>query len=400
MSGDVKSYCVDWFAGPSVQIELSSPKNESEGYRMKYTPPFRRTIRPPVRELKVGKQALDPIKERLNELIRNLEGRSRAGTGAALPPPAPEKDILDDMELLGDQLYTFLIQQYVQADLRTRGQFLEIGMDSELMNYPWELMHDGEDFLCLKHFVGRFVISESAPPINMHPSTPLGSSLETLSILLISVPTPQPRSKTEKYETLEAAEAETKAMIDSLDGIENVELQVLPQKKATFDKVYRALKKGKYHILHFNGHAHFNDQHPHRSGLVLFDRDMETGQLSTTILSRARAKPPILCFINACETARPVEGREGEENRLNMYGLARAFLDTGAYLLGSRWKVGDDTAKEFAKKFYTSLIKDGKSIGESIVHARKACKAAIPAELFGWATYVYYGDPRVCFRRP
>ena len=62
---------------------------------------------------------------------------------------------------------------------------------------------------------------------------------------------------------------------------------------------------------------------------------------------------PVLCFINGCETAETAQGKD----RLNVYGLAQAFLETGAYLLGTRWKVSDSAAAAFAPTFYDRIIK-------------------------------------------
>ena len=42
-----------------------------------------------------------------------------------------------------------------------RGVFLALGVDELLLDLPLELMHDGEDFLALKHPLGRFVNSSS-----------------------------------------------------------------------------------------------------------------------------------------------------------------------------------------------------------------------------------------------
>ena len=110
--------------------------------------------------------------------------------------------------------------------------------------------------------------------------------------------------------------------------------------------------------------------------------------------------PPILCFINACET-----GKSGVpaasptwKRRYNIYGVARAFLETGSYLLGSRWKLSDDAGMSFATTFYDSLFKKGESLGRAVMEARAACKSTAADNDFGWASYVLYGDPRVCLR--
>lgn len=403
MSAVKPNYFVDWCAGPSVQIELLSPITSDGNYLMNYTPSFRGTLRPPVTELKVGPKALNPIETRITDLIGKMEGKLR-GAGSTTTTAVPNEEILEDMELLGDQLYTFLIRSYIPADidLRKSRLYLEIGMDEDLMNFPWELVHDGNDFLCLKQYIGRFVRSKTTQPMFMNPDITLGSSLENLSILIISVPKTDPIGETKDYEPLPQAEVEAQAMCNLLSEIKNVRIQYVTPKDATFDKVYLALKRNTYDILHFCGHAYYDDQHPANSGIVLRDKIMQTGQITNTIRGRKDKKLPVLCFINACESTKTVNStgtKTGEGNRLNIYGLARAFLDTGAYLLGSRWRVKDATAMEFARQFYTSLVKNEKSIGESVFDARNSCKDNVPADVFGWATYIYYGDPRLYFRK-
>lgn len=391
---------VGWVAGPSAQVELFSPSLEQAGvyYRMKYTPPFRSTIRPPLEDLRLGEGELDPVNHRLDELVTVLDARSAHGEENPEQIEASINKLNEDMALIGEQLLFLLIPNYVQVDLRAKGLFLEIGMDEKLLVYPWELMHDGEDFMCLKHAMGRFVNTSvnttyRANPMFERPYASLGTPLDKLSILVISVSNPQPRGDN-TFIRLPEAEKETQKIIEMLNNNENVEVVLLKNKQATFDVIFQTLRQKRYHILHFCGHAHFNDQLPYRSGLVLYDRDLTTGQLMNLI----GGKPPVLCFVNACETARATEV-EGWTGRYSIYGLARAFLDTGAYLLGSRWKIGDKTASRFAGQFYSSLVNEGKSIGEAVLEARKACRKFVPEDPFGWASYSLYGDPRVGFLR-
>jgi CHAT domain-containing protein len=142
--------------------------------------------------------------------------------------------------------------------------------------------------------------------------------------------------------------------------------------------------------VHFNGHAYFNDQRPRDSGLVLHDQDMKTG----AVVGFFGKRPPVLCFINACETARVGKWNE----RYDIFGLARAFLETGTYLLGSRWRINDKAAAEFATNFYSALIGNGRAVGTAMLEARRLSKTSGLDE-FAWASYMYYGDPRMCFRR-
>ena len=385
---------LDWFAGASAQVELFSPEAEGTNeYQLKYTPPFRSTIRPPVEKRLLGRGELTPINEELDKLVATLDARA-AAANAAQAPATPDNVAIDQMTLLGNILLDLVIPNYVQADLRSGRLFLEIGMDKDLLSYPWELMHNGDDFLCLKHAVGRFV--NGAPlttPMRDRPAARLGSPLDMLKILIISVPKPQDRPNL-KYERLPQAEKETRAICDILSGIDGVNIETLIGRNATYSKVYNALTQHESLIVHFNGHAYFDDEHPYNSALVLFDRDITTG----AIASFFSKKPPILCFVNACDTAKEAKSHVWK-NRYDIFGLAKAFLSTDAYLLGSRWKINDKAAAGFAKQFYLSLIKEGKSLGTSILEARRACKDKAPDDEFAWASYVFYGDPRVYFRR-
>lgn len=387
---DEKSFRIEWDAGASAQLELFSPDATQPGdvYQLKYTPPFRSTLRPPVEQRPLGPGELAPINDRLEKIVEGGSGNGTRGAGGAS---------IDPMMLVGQQLYDLVVPQHVKAELRTKGLFLEIGIDEELLDYPWELMHDGENYLCEKHFLGRFVnVAFRSIPLNHEPIAGATNELGELAVLIVSVPRPQPRPGGETYEHLPNAEKETEAIVAVLDGVPGVTVNLLQGKDATYDDVYTALKSGKYQIVHFTGHANFNDADPQRSGLVLFNRDMTTGPLASFF----GQNPPILCFINACET-----GKSGVpaasptwKRRYNIYGVARAFLETGSYLLGSRWKLSDDAGRSFATTFYDSLFKKGESLGRAVMEARAACKSTAADNDFGWASYVLYGDPRVCLR--
>jgi CHAT domain-containing protein len=67
-------------------------------------------------------------------------------------------------------------------------------------------------------------------------------------------------------------------------------------------------------------------------------------------------------------------GSDPRKNRYDIFSLARAFLDTGSYLIGNRWKVGDEAAAAFAETFYSKLVA-GQPLGQVIRDARIACKA-------------------------
>jgi CHAT domain-containing protein len=384
-------YSIAWESGPSAQIELFSPAQgvAADYYRLKFTPTLRRTLRSPVTGLRLGPGELAPIAKSLNQLVGAADTRS-AAAGLALPNRDAVMELAED---IGDSLFQLVLSGDVEVELSNDDLFIELGLDEALLEYPWELMFDGTEFLCLKHAVGRFVnLSRPIAPSGRRIEPPVRSPL---SILVISVPSPQPRSQTEKYERLPQAEVETTAIVDMLAARgDAVEVTALVGRNASWANVSKALKPpNRFHVIHFSGHAFFDAATPYASSLVLDDQNMSTGQ----ILGFSKRNPPVLFFMNGCETATMGATNQDWRGRYDIFGLARAFLETGAFLLGNRWKIGDAAAAVFAKTFYTELL-DGKPLGRAVRDARRACRAQSPND-FSWASYTFYGDPRLCFRQ-
>jgi|GEM_PF-3462673 len=393
MNGRVE-YSIAWEAGASAQIELFSPELDSKAadeidaadYRFKFTPPMRRTIRPPLEGLQLGRGELGPITDSLNRLVTAFEqSRGASAAGAAANP-----SITDAAREAGGLLFRLVIPEYVQSELAVDDLFLEIGVDEALLDYPWELLHDGTEFLCLKHSMGRFVnVSKPVIPGRIRPEN---AKTRPLSILVISVPRPQPRGDNLVYQQLSGVTEETDAIVKKITDMGGTP-KVLAGKDATWTGVANAIKAERFHIVHYSGHAFFDNKSPMNSSLVLFDSDMTTGQIKRFFGSN----PPVLFFVNGCESAAATGTGAQWKKRYDIFGLARGFLETSAYLLGSRWKIGDKGAAKFAEAFYGNLFEE-KPLGRTIRDARLACKAALPDD-FSWASYIYYGDPRLRFRK-
>lgn len=391
MSATRKGFALDWHAGPTAQIELFDangprPNEGDELYNLRFTPPFRATLRVPLERRPMARADLAAISADLDRFVAAPGERRVASAVAVEPVPPPEPTALERM---GMQLYQCTMPRHAQADLRAEGLFLEIGVDERLVDLPWELMHDGEDFLCRKHYVGRYVnvATRPVPAQALEQWRPGTTVNEELSVLVISVPNPQPRADGTVLEPLPYAQAEAMALMQTLGAMDGVKLTLLAGRDATYNKVWQALQE-RHHIVHYTGHAHFNRADPRQSALVLDDRDLA----AAPIVSYFGAHPPLLLFMNACETvAAPVW-----QDRYDLSGLAWAFLEAGGYLLGSCWKVKDVVARDFAVSFYETLLGSGETIGAAVTGARGA---AFRDDDFGWASYVLYGDPRLAFRR-
>jgi CHAT domain-containing protein len=116
--------------------------------------------------------------------------------------------------------------------------------------------------------------------------------------------------------------------------------------------VPRAVLAGLRHatVVHFAGHAVFDDQHPERSRLVLAGRTVsgDAAQLTASELEAAKMAPEALVVLSACQTVRAPSGRSG-----GFASLAGAFLAAGAGgVVGSLWRVNDASTGALMTAFH------------------------------------------------
>jgi len=173
-------------------------------------------------------------------------------------------------------------------------------------------------------------------------------------------------------------------------ALPNMKVEVLADALASAANVTGVLRERKFQIVHFCGHANYDLRDPMNSSLVLWDEDFPAGAIQRLV----RRAQPVICVVNACDTA-----RVSDERALNVYSLARAFIETGAYLVGSRWALGDAAAANFAAAFYASLLGSCQPLGEAMRAGRKAARETPSSDRLDWGAYVLYGDPRLYFRR-
>ena len=375
-------YRLQWDRGPSAVIDV---QQREDTFLLRYDGPFRLTLRRGLEELQVTP---DDLAEPVTTLRRIAAATGLvAGRGGASAVAADE--VLGRLVESGDNLCRTMLPRFVAADLSGESLFLEVGTDENLLPVPFELMRDETGFVCLRHAMGRYV--------NVTGPLDVGRRLDPegeFRVLLVCAPKPQPVAGN-TYERLAEAEAEFEA-VSTLLVDRGVECRTLYGPDASLSEV-RGILRGadRYTVIHFTGHGHVDENDPRRSGLVLFD-----GILSTGVIGNYLNHTPALAFINGCETARTTTAGDAGELPLahltRVFGIARPFLQQGSYVLGTRWRVSDTVAKLFAKEFYSSLL-SGRPVGEAVREARAACYDPVSSDL-SWASYVFYGDPRLVIR--
>ena len=276
----------------------------------------------------------------------------------------------------GEKLGEMLLDKKTRAALLTvRANHLIVVHDGPGSKYPWETLCIDGWFPAAEAGLSRRYAADNLSVAKWSEQRRID---ETLDILLIVNPT----------KNLEGADREGERLTRMFARRHNIRVHRLAGDEATHAVVKEAFQSGKYDVLHYAGHAGFDEHNPAGSGIELAD-----GRLSGLDLA-ALSNLPALVFFNACESARlpsePHVRRKHVRGRIDVnVGLAEAFLRGGvANYLGTYWPVGDDSASTAAGAIYDAIVR-GRSMGEAVAAARQALRTGRSID---WADYIHYGS--------
>jgi uncharacterized protein YjbI with pentapeptide repeats/class 3 adenylate cyclase/CHAT domain-containing protein len=291
------------------------------------------------------------------------------------------QDLLEELKGLGQRLFDALLPMPVKQKLQaTSVENLIVHIDDKLVQIPWELIFDGQQFLSKRFNMGRVVRTRQAIA-----DVPARSTERPLKMLILANPKGD----------LEASHQEAVTLRDALSE-RGAEVAVeLAEGEVTVDYAKTHLQD--YDIVHFAGHAEYQVETPEASAWLFHDG----GLTSSDILNMAGSGPlPALVFSNACQSGYTEEWRVSEHLGQEIYGLANAFLLAGVqHYIGTFWEVPDAPSAQFALAFYSHLIK-GASVGEALRLARRDLVERFGKETVIWASYMLYGDPTVRMFQP
>jgi CHAT domain-containing protein len=141
-----------------------------------------------------------------------------------------------------------------------------------------------------------------------------------------------------------------------------------------------------YGLLHLAAHAVVDDQHPHRSAVVLSPgAESEDGLLQSPEIAEMDMQG-LVVILSTCSSARG-EVLEGE----GVLSLARSFFQAGARaVVGNLWRLRDDEAAALVDDLATGLSK-GESLGGALAATQNRwIHQGRPAA--AWAGLLLQGD--------
>ena len=311
--------------------------------------------RMPYAEVRVHAEILDALAARIRLLVEAM-GEARAAKGPTSKVTRTDPLIASCQGLFNEILP--IRQQEIRfirdplCDLKTA-----LLIATNVPEVPWELLHNGTDFLGLRYEMGRSLRARG-------PEWRPGQRDGNWQCLIIANPT----------EDLPTAAVEAAAVKESLEG-KGIACDYLAGKDASFENVLHHLNSGHYDIIHYSGHIG-REEESREFGFLL-----NNSRFFTASSIRTHVHTPAIAFLNGCNSGAVVQG------------LTEAFLSTGAQMVvGSLFNTPSRGAAAFAKRFYSDFLR-GMPAGEAMRQARLHVK---DMENCGhsWACFVMYGDPR------
>ncbi len=157
-------------------------------------------------------------------------------------------------------------------------------------------------------------------------------------------------------------------------------------------RIFTALFRQNYKILHLAGHGVFNKPSDGEgkalSGMVLSDEAL----LSPAAVNQMRQVPDLV-FINCCHLgAADAEAEHLESRNKLAANLGIQLIRMGVRaVVAAGWAVNDLAAQTFARVFYTEMLQ-GTPFGEAVRLARLEAYLKHPG-CNSWGAYQCYGDP-------
>ncbi|MGA1823600.1 MAG: CHAT domain-containing protein [bacterium] len=302
------------------------------------------------------------------EIVRSLDDMNQSAS--------PAEEDLKQLERIGHQLYNTLLPAEIKTAIKyTKTEYIIFHLDDNLVHIPWEIMHDGQSFLCLRFNAGRIVKMRQYIPPQPHRSVS-----DPLRMLVLSDPKGNLQSSYREGEVLRKRFSEEREII-------SIETKTF---KVSRRYVQSHLKE--YDIVHYCGHADYDPQDKSRCGWVLSDAYFTPKDIHD--MAGGECPFPCLIFANGCKTGYIETWDHSENHASEAFDLVNAFLLAGVrHYIGTLWEIVDQSDHSgFCTTFYESLYR-GEPVGEALRKSRLAYGPESGQRSIFWISYILYGDP-------
>jgi CHAT domain-containing protein len=277
---------------------------------------------------------------------------------------------------IGQDLYAKLFTDHsivVEAYHRAMGMVdnqdealsLVFSSTRDTLRLPVEFLHDGHEYLCLRHPVSRYLQGlHSRPPLSYK-----ATSGQRLRFLLVA-------SDTGGISNVDREVATLRKDLYNLLSAKGIDRNIvaLSTSAASHKRVVQELENKGHDVWHYAGHGLYDKDSPERSALVFWEKTNRKGDrcflLASDLCDLTRNTSFSLVYLSCClgTTAGDIEHLYQDD----FLGLADALAEAKVpTVIGFRWPVSDDGAVAIARTFYKALCKEDFNPRRALWQARR-----------------------------
>ena len=271
------------------------------------------------------------------------------------------KKLKEDSYNLFNILNLYSFQDFFSSLKKKKPSEVQLILDNQTNIIPFEILHDGKDFL------SDYIIFSRELKDNSHNKNHNNNIDYNASFTLVGNPS-------ESKDILKDTNEELNALSDMIKPLD-IEIKG-PYKKKMVDKIQLIRLLSSTSLLHFSGHYIFKNN---KLGWQLYN-DVFTFEDILKI-----SKSPDFIFSNACGNSSS-----------SFIKFIKYFLDKGSKsIIGSIGELPSDKASEFSNLFYYYFLIQGYDVGHSFFLTKnKLIKKYGKDDLF-WCFYQIYGSSKL-----
>jgi len=148
--------------------------------------------------LDVDETRYTQLQKQIKAAVQTLNIADAADQHAEMATPEAAANALTEFESLGRVLFTQAVPPVIQQQIRLLPSASLLEIVSNDLNFPWELLHDGQGFLCVRLCVTRLPLLDQPPKQHILPS-----AKSKVSCLLLGNPTADLIAAEEEIHTIE-----------------------------------------------------------------------------------------------------------------------------------------------------------------------------------------------------
>ena len=225
---------------------------------------------------------------------------------------------------------------------------------------PFELMHNGFQFLVLTHELSRTLQIEKqiSPLKNLYN--------KQINILLIASNTPPGISNVDN----EIIQLKNQLQKIKIELQLKIEITAVLSNEANYQTVENLLHSGRFHFFHYAGHVG-SDANTRESYLYFWEKHIQKGRVKSISASELGN---LLCgniqfiYFNSCNSAKT--GNQNPTQQLNSF-VDAAFKSGAKTFIGNILKADDSNAALFAIDFYWQLFLNRLDVSKALFQTRK-----------------------------